>query len=163
MSVYEKAKQMELDGRAHYLHMMEAAQDSSLKAILKLLAEEELKHHAIITAMQAGEAHFETLGGQNDTESYFNHILEKGMDIQANMTAVEGYKKAVLFEKASVDFYRLEAGKTKNPSDRVTLLKLHYEEKKHQLMLENIIEFIMDPQIHIANPEFDALDPKDFE
>ncbi|HEW78629.1 MAG TPA: rubrerythrin, partial [Phycisphaerales bacterium] len=64
------------------------------------------------------------------------------------------YKKAQDIEKKSRDFYLKKANEVEEKHQKELFLKLADEEKKHYLLLDNIIEFVSMPETWLENAEF---------
>ena len=81
---------------------------------------------------------------------------EKETDV--NVSQIGLYKKAQEIEKKSRDFYLEKADKAGNSHKGEIFLKIADEEKKHYLILENIIDFVSRPDSWLENPEWYHLD-----
>jgi rubrerythrin len=70
------------------------------------------------------------------------------------LSEIDLYKKAQEIEKMSRDFYLEKANQITDPSQHDIFLKVAEEEKKHYLILENIIDFVSRPDQWLENPEW---------
>lgn len=159
MDIYKYAMQMELDGRHYYLDLAEKAGNQGLKNILTMMADSEAKHYNVILKMQKSEK----TPYSTDTEILTNAKniftkmkVEKELDV--NVSQVELYKKALQIEMDSEKFYREKADEEDDPHKKEILLKLAEEEKSHCFLLENIIDFVSQPDTWFENPEWYHID-----
>lgn len=152
MDIYEFAMEMEMEGRYHYLKMAEDSTEYSEKTIFTILAEEELRHYQYLSKMankswfkvksdrvEVAEKAFTTMLG---TESFSGHLLP-----------IDLYAQGIQLEEQSMDFYRKKVMTEGDPAARMLFLKLYFEEKKHKLLLENILEVILEPEMHLESSE----------
>ncbi len=154
MNVYQFAMDMEMAGRQHYLRMAEEVQGESGKRILNILADEELRHYEYLKMLS--ENHRIALETDNvgKAEQVFNAMLEE-QDIKGYQMPIDTYSEGIKLEDASIAYYRERAREEQNPEVKVLFQKLYYEEKKHKLLLENILEVIMEPERQLESPELE--------
>ena len=67
------------------------------------------------------------------------------------------YRKAQDLEKQSEMYYRDKAEESEDEFEQKILLKIAEEEKRHYFMLENIIDFVRQPQQWIGDAEWNKL------
>ncbi|MCK8059810.1 MULTISPECIES: ferritin family protein [unclassified Fusibacter] len=162
MDIYQMAMNMELEGKAFYLDLKEKATDRSIQTIFGLLAEEEQKHHDLIRAMKQNTAQLPTSEKLDLAEGFFNELIVNALSFTTQTSVIDAYKEAKHLEENSIAFYKQEILKAKKAIDKAVLLKIYYEEKKHKLLLENLIEFLSESEIQIDSAEFDRLESKDY-
>lgn len=159
MDIYEYAMQMELDGRHFYQDLAEKTNNKGIKNILTMMAESEAKHYNVILSMQRNDkSQYST-----DTEvltkvkNIFEQMKEeKGIDV--DVSQVELYKKALDVEIKSEKFYLERADEEKDPHKKEIFLTLAKEEKSHCILLENIVNFVSQPDTWVENPEWYHID-----
>jgi rubrerythrin len=153
MDIYEYAMQMEKDGENYYRELARKTANAGLKNILTVLADAEVKHYNVFRSMRKNE-------GIPDTDT---KILSNVKNIFIRMTEEEQtgvdssqselYRKAQEIEKKTRDFYLEKADEVK-ASQKAIFIKIAGEEKKHYLILENIIDFVSRPETWLENPEW---------
>jgi hypothetical protein len=150
---------MELDGRHFYLDLAKKTNNTGIKSILTIMAESETKHYNVILSMQKND---KTLYSA-DTEvlTKIKNIFvkmkeEKGIDV--DVSQVEFYKKALEVEANSEKFYLERADAEKDPHRKKIFLTLASEEKNHCVLLENIVNFVSQPDNWVENAEWYHID-----
>jgi rubrerythrin len=88
----------------------------------------------------------------NDVKNIFIEMREK-KQFDADVSQIELYKKAQGIEEQTRDFY-LEKAEEVVHAQKEIFLKIADEEKRHYLILENIIKVINQPDIWLENPEW---------
>ncbi|MTI65528.1 MAG: rubrerythrin [Firmicutes bacterium] len=160
MNIYQFAMDMELDGKRFYEELMGKANDKGLKNIFKMLAEDEKKHHDIIKEMRnKGDINvdFKDLG---NTDNIFEKLEKNKENFSLDKSEIEVYKHALDIEDKSINFYNKQFEKAKEETEKKIFKTLVEEEKKHKSILENIIDFVNEPNKKIgkksenADPEF---------
>lgn len=155
MDPYEFAMKMEKDGESYYRELAAKTADTGLKDIFTMLADAEVVHHGIFKKMKEKEnvkvAHTRIL---SQVKNIFEKIRGEERATDITITETESYKKAQEIEKKSREFYLKEADKIRDPGQKESFLKIAGEEKKHYLILEEIIDFVSRPQTWLENPEW---------
>jgi rubrerythrin len=155
MDIYKYALQMELDGRQFYIDLAEKTNNAGIKSILTMMAESEAKHYNIILSMQRNDkTQYST-----DTEvlSKIKNIFMKMKDekeIDVDVSQVDVYKKALEVEANSEKFYLERADEEKDLHRKKIFLTLASEEKSHCVLLENIVNFVSQPDNWVENSEW---------
>ena len=75
-----------------------------------------------------------------------------------NMSEADLYRKALMIEKESRQFYQEKADEVQGEAQKRLFLKLAAEEQKHEFLMENLVEFMMRPETWIENAEWRHLD-----
>ncbi len=91
----------------------------------------------------------------------FSEMLQDSRCFDIEATNLEAYEHAVEMEKESVKLYLDQAKVTKEPSEKEILIKLAAEENKHQIILENLMDFIRKGRDWAESPEFSHLEEWD--
>ena len=71
---------------------------------------------------------------------------------------VDLYRKARDIETKSFKFYMEKARESGDPRVQKMFFLIAEEEKRHEFLLENILQFISRPQTWLENAEFNHLD-----
>lgn len=152
MDILDFAMQMELDGRKFYLKGAEQTKDGSLKKIYEQLAEEEHRHYNIFKSLKAGDLSGAAKAMTSSKEqigtarTLFREMTEKGMTTLPGESDREVWKQARAVEEKTVKLYTDEAAKEKDTTRKELLLKLADEEQTHVYLIENILQFLKDPE-----------------
>ncbi len=159
MDIYEFAMQMEKDGRKFYLDLAKKTSNAGLKKILTMMADSEAKHYNVFLSMQKNDKTQYTTDTEvlTKVKNIFKKMKEE-KEFDFDVSQVELYKNALEIEKKNQDFYLEKADEEKDPSRKEIFLKIADEEKSHCVLLENIIDFVSEPDSWLENPEWYHLD-----
>ncbi|MBN1671786.1 MAG: ferritin family protein [Kiritimatiellae bacterium] len=159
MDIFEFALKMERDGEAYYRELAEKSTDPGLASILKMLAEEEVRHAELIEALAGGSAaEAEAATVLTDAKNVFVKMKEEQREFSFHISQIDLYKKAQELEKKSQDFYAAKAEEAADGRQKKLFLQLAEQEKQHDFLLDNIIEFVSRPQTWLENAEWHHLD-----
>ncbi len=161
MNAIDYALKMELDGKAFYEKQSKESKDLRIKQIFDMLAKDEQRHYDIINGFKKSSYNYKGTDTFKTTKNLFSELINKGENFKADVNVFDIYKQAIEMEKKSVDLYLNEAKKSTNKDEKEILLKLSEEEKKHQVILENLMEFIRKGDEWVESPEFSHLDEFD--
>ncbi|MBN1805211.1 MAG: ferritin family protein [Sedimentisphaerales bacterium] len=154
INIIEYAMQMEKDGEDYYRRLAQQAANNGMKTILTMLADEEVKHYEVLDKIKKEKARITESVILSDAKNIFVRIKESGENFDFDVNQKELYKKARDIEKRSHDFYTEKAGEVTENFQKKLFLKLAVEEKKHYILLDNIIDFISRPEQWLENAEF---------
>jgi len=155
MNIFEYAMQMEKDGEGYYRWLVQQTTNKGMKAILTMLANEEVKHYNALEKIQSSETHMTKTTILAEAKNVFAQIKEEAggsFDFDINQTDL--YRKAQDIEERSQDFYLEKAEEVEEEYQKALFLRLAEEEEKHYFLLDNIIEFISRPTYWLENAEF---------
>jgi rubrerythrin len=155
MDIYEFAMKMEKDGESYYRELAARTVNAGLRNIFTMLADAEVAHQNIFRKMKEKEkvavSHTKIL---SRVKNIFEKMKEEEGDPDIAVTQTELYRKAQEVEKNSRDFYLKEANEVEDQSQKEIFHKIADEEKKHYLILEEIVDFVSRPQTWLENPEW---------
>jgi rubrerythrin len=154
MTIFEYAMQVEKDGEEFYRKLLAAVDDKGLKAILTMLADEEVKHYKALKKMQSEETGMAETTILSDSKNIFEEMKNSGESIQPDTGQIKLYKEAQNIEQKSREFYQEKAEEVSQEYQRRLFLRLAEEERKHYVLLDNIIEFVQRPDTWLENAEF---------
>ena len=160
MNIYKYAMQLEKDSENYYNKLMNKTDDAGLQTILKMLANDEIKHYHIIEQMMKTDISAELAETDilENAKNIFIKIKGKKLVFDFDLPQINFYRKAQEMEEKSYKFYMEMSDKAEIESQRKIFLKLAGEEKKHMFLLENLVEFVSRPETWIENAEFNHLD-----
>jgi len=158
MNIFDYAMQMEKDGENYYRDLAAKCQIDGLKRILILLADDEVGHYKV----------FKKLKENSPASLSETQVLSAAKNIFADMkgsaefnlegSVIDMYQKAVDVERKSAEFYTEKAEEVDNSQARELLLKIAEDEKRHQFLMEQMMEFLSKPQSWVEDAEFYRLD-----
>lgn len=153
-NIFEYAMQMEKDGEDYYRQLAQQTDNKGMRSILTMLADEEVKHYQAIEKIKTQQTQIAESGILTDAKNVFIQIKESGESFDFGINQEELYRKARDIEKKSQDFYTEKANEVTEKYQKEVFLKLAVEEKKHYVLLDNIIDFISRPEQWLENAEF---------
>jgi rubrerythrin len=106
MDIFEYAMQMEKDGESFYREVALQTGVRGVKAILTMLADEEVRHYNAIEKMKSAQP--VQLAGSTilaDAKNVFAQLKESGEEFTSETNQISLYKKALDIEAKSRDFY----------------------------------------------------------
>lgn len=156
MSIFEFAIQMENEGAAFYRELAGKSPNPSVQQVLRMLAEEEDKHAAVIRAMAAEQpkGDWEAADVLKNAKNIFRRAREFGERFVTETEQVQLYRQALEIEEKSRAFYLDRAEEAKQPLHKQIFRRLADEEGKHETLLENLIELVSRPKQWLENAEF---------
>jgi len=149
---------MEKDGEDYYRGLIEQTTNPGLRTILTMLADDEVKHYNTLEKMQAQEVTMAETMVLAESKNIFTEIKESHEIFKFDIGQIELYRKAQDIEQKSRRFYLEKVEEVPYEYQMQLFLKLAEEEKKHFIVLENIVNFISAPQFWLENAEFCHLD-----
>ena len=158
MDIFEFAMQMELDGRNFYLELAGKADDQGLQSILEMLAADEMKHYNILQDMKIKKPSMAKTEVLDNAKNVFGEMRNKGEDKSFPTAQVELYKKAQEIDEKSRVFYIEKEKEVEKAYQKKLFRRIAEEEKKHYVLLGNIISFISRPKEWLENAEWYHLD-----
>jgi len=160
MNIYKYAMKMEKDSENYYSELANKTSDVGLQNILKMLANDEVKHYIIIEQMVKTDVNAELAETDilKNAKNIFVKIKGKNIVFDFDLSQINFYRKAQEIEEKSYMFYLEMSDKVEIKSQKKIFLKLAGEEKKHMFLLENLVEFVSRPETWIEDAEFNHLD-----
>lgn len=154
MDIFEFAMKMEKDGEGYYRELAKKSSTTGLSNIFTMLAKAEVVHYEIFKKMKENEK--VTVGDTRILSQVKNvfEAMKEEREIEGSLTQTELYHKAVEAEKRSREFYLSKAGEVKDADQKEIFHKIADEEKKHYLILQEIVDFVARPQTWLENPEW---------
>ena len=159
MNVFDLAMEMEKDGEKYYRQLAEKTANSGMKNILDMLAEDEVKHFQVLQKLKAS-SQVELLstpilsGSKNIFQQLYDNKNWDGIPVKQ----IDLYKKALEIETRSFNFYMEKARANTDPATKKMFFLIAEEEKRHEFLLDHIIQFVSRPQTWLENAEFNHLD-----
>jgi rubrerythrin len=149
MDIYDFAMQMEKDGENYYRELMSLTKAIGLKKIFALLADEEVRHYALIEQLRrtSEPPQIQQTRILDNAKNIFIEMRDsqQGPSID-KAESVEAFKKACDIEDMSRRFYLEKAEESTDEHVRLLFNRLAIEEEKHFRIMENIVEFVARPE-----------------
>src|SRR5690554_1858293 len=155
MDVFKFALDFEREHKKFYQKLARESENEYLKNIFNYLAEEEAKHEKVVKQLSKEEK-LEDI--ESDILPRAKKVFEK---ISATITnenipveQVDVYKKAREMETESYEFYQARAEETGLPFMKHVFASLAKEEKKHETIMSNLVEFVNRPNTWLDDAEW---------
>ena len=159
MDIIEYAKEMELEGERMYRQMASETNNAGLKKILTMLADDEVRHYKYIENLdKAGLSEYPQTTVLGDAKENFQGLQDNKADVLADVTQQDLYRKSVDLEKKAMETYESKAAESQDADEKKLLELLAKEEKRHYFLLQNLLDFIQEPQRYLDDAEFSRLD-----
>jgi rubrerythrin len=151
---------MEVDGENFYRSLADKAESEGIRNILTMLADEELKHFETLKRMSNNDPDVEMASSDSleDVKNIFAEIQENNIETGSDAEQIDLYRKAQEQEEKSYQFYLEKSEQAEKESEKAIFLKLANEEKKHMILMGNIADFVAQPDLWVADAEFNRMD-----
>jgi len=154
-NVYDFAVEFEREHRDFYKEMIEKTEEKRLKKVFSMLVEQEEKHEKIVEQLRNQERveHIES-DILPDAKKTFEEIASDLPETVLPDDQVELYKKAREMEERTYNFYKEKAEEAELEKIKEVFEKLAGEEKKHENILSNLIDFVNKPNTWLEDAEW---------
>jgi len=88
----------------------------------------------------------------------FRRMKQSGQAFRLDVRQVDMYRKALDIENRSEAFYREKAEQVAQETQRDVFLRLAAEERKHAVLMDNIVELVSRPDTWLENAEWHHLE-----
>jgi rubrerythrin len=154
MKIQDYAIEKEEAAKKYYENLSECSKNPGIKKIFTILAEEEQKHCDILKNIGKYEGmEKETDLIENATELLVSS-LKTNRESLCNSENLEAYRKAIEMEHESIRIYENAFSETDDPKAKETFRFLADQEIKHKSLIENIVEFVTEPDRTVEHAEF---------
>jgi len=162
MNIYDFAINFEIENRKLYEECAEKSGNEHLKGVFLRLAEDEKRHENIVRQLKeekkVDEVETDILSSAKDAFKSIAKDLD-GMENKAfPQKQVDVYKKAKEMEADSYKFYIDKAEETDKPEVEKFFKRLAEEEKKHERILDSIIEMVNRPNTWLEDAEWNHME-----
>ena len=154
MNILQYAMQMETDGEEFYRDLAANVENTGIRSILTMLADEEAGHYQVLADIEQGSAEIPETDLLNHAKNVFAEMKDTGRTLHLDEAQINLYAEAQAIEQKSIDFYTEKAAVVSQDAQKQLLTRLAQEEKKHYFLLENIIDFVSRPTSWLENAEF---------
>ena len=155
MDIYEFALEKEKHSEQTYRDLASRTDHEGLRNILTMLADEEVKHYHTIEQMKAhAPVEITQTSILDHARETFDKMRKAAAKFNFQITEAELYRKAAKIEEESKRYYLEKADQVDDASQKDLFRKLAEEENKHQVLVENIANFVERPETYLENAEF---------
>jgi rubrerythrin len=159
MDIFEFAMQKEKYSENYYRQLAGKTGNKGLKNICNMLADEEAKHYKVVQKMRTNNPDKITdTPILKNAKKVFEKMRESTEKFNFNISELQLYEKAKNIEQEAKQFYMEKTEEVDNPDQKEIFKKLANEEQKHFIVLENICDFLENPQYFLENAEFHHID-----
>ncbi len=142
MDIYQFAKDMELEGKVYYQKLAQQTPDLNVRRVFEILADEEEAHYQMLDAFQK-KVNTPVINTQfYEAEALFQAYILENITLRDSQTVLEAYGQAVKLEENSIEYYKKMAKQAETASEKAIFIRMHFEEKKHKFLIENIMEIL---------------------
>lgn len=158
--MWDTAKGIEEQGREYYLELAGKEPDNGIAGVLRKLADEERKHYELFDSMEkrTGISPPAPSGIVTDAKQVFAGLSESFNETAALEDAVDMYEKALALEKKSIDYYGEALDKAGEQQQKEMLSFVRGEERKHERIVQSLLDFVRRPREWLENAEFTHLE-----
>jgi rubrerythrin len=160
MNIFAEALKIEKEGEELYRRLEKIAAAEGLKKIFSMLAEDEIKHYNIFKEMEQNvnpsladtKVLTEAKNVLSSIKDSFKEVANNEADLKEVLNA------AVDSEIKAQAYYEKQAKRVDNDAQKLLLLTIANEEKQHQFLLDNLLEFLRRPENWLENAEWNHLE-----
>lgn len=154
MNVYDCAMAMEEDARKRFEVLAYTVTVPELQSLFALLARAEDEHLRHLRGLKEGANGSGDFGALDDAFCIFRGLVDQKETVAAMDRDPDLYRHLVAQEEESIRFYEELAERAVRDGEKVQLLKLAEEERRHLEVVENIYAFVESPRTFLAWGEF---------
>jgi rubrerythrin len=159
MNAFDLAMQMEKEGEKYYQHLAEKTANAGMRNILAQLALDEAKHYQVLQKLkELSRAELDSTPILRKAKTIFQQLREEKNWDNLPASQLDLYRKAKEIETQSFKFYMEKARESGDPRVQKMFFLIAEEEKRHEFLLEHLLQFISRPQSWLENAEFNHLD-----
>ncbi|UCF00132.1 MAG: ferritin family protein [Planctomycetota bacterium] len=142
----------------YYRQLAAQADNTALRNIFTMLADEEAKHYKTVSYMKKNvKPNLAQISVLPDAKEIFAEMRGSPDKFDFNISHLELYNKAKDIEAQAKKFYLEKEQQVEIDAQKDIFLKLADEEQKHFILLQNIIDFVSRPQTWLENAEWHHL------
>lgn len=158
MDIFDFAIQMETEGQEYYMELASQTNQTGLKNILKMLAEDEIKHQMAIEKVRISSCIMADTSVLDDAKNVFRQMKDFDGDFSLSGDEEHLYRQAMELEEKSRSFYMDKADQVTTSQQKALFKKIAAEEEKHYHLLSNLVDFVGAPKNWLADAEFERID-----
>ncbi|HBG61599.1 MAG: hypothetical protein A2Y03_05835 [Omnitrophica WOR_2 bacterium GWF2_38_59] len=155
MNILDHAMQIEKEGEQIYREFATTSLSEELSTVFNWLADAELRHFELFRSMK--DQQFPALEESpllENVVNVFQKIKENKDHNSFKSNKGDVYKRALSIEEKMAAFYNEKAEESDDANKKEIFKKIALEEKRHQHIIENIINLVNNPEIWIKEGKF---------
>ncbi len=151
---------MELDGIAFYEKGAEQTSVPVIKKVFQTLAVEEHRHYQFFKSLKEDKNQdLEKAKSKKDesmklVKNVFQEMVDSGKDQLTGDSSKAIWEEALLIEEKAEKFYRDAAIKETDKHKKDLLNMIADEEKNHVYLIDNMVNFLNDPEAFAASQNY---------
>ena len=154
-NVFDFALEFEEEHQSFYEDMIEKTENEGLKKVFSDLLEQEKKHVEIVKQLkQEKKVEYVESNILPRAKKAFKEISSDLPDNVLPDDQVDIYKKAREMEQRTYDFYSEKAEKAELKYVKEAFKQLAREEKKHENIMNNLVDFVDKPNTWLDDAEW---------
>jgi rubrerythrin len=158
MNIFDYAMRMEKEGEAFYTELALKATSKGMVLIFNELAQAEMRHYETFDQMKKNQnAVIPETSFLNNVKSVFSEWKSKKETFTFSLSQADLYRKALDIEKKSIDFYTDGSKKVTDKKHKELFMKIVNEEKTHYEIMQNIVDFVAQPERWVEHAEFSKI------
>ena len=155
MDVFEFAMQKEQTAEEFYRNLAAKAEHSGLQKIFAWLADQEVRHYEVVKQMKQSTPVVPSTTILEDTVKLFQEMRQKKEYIVGETERQsEVYNQAREIENESIKFYTQKAEEAEDEKEAEVWRQLANEERMHYRLIDNLLDFVLQPETYVENGEF---------
>lgn len=154
MNTFELCLSIEQDLEKYYMEQAEKNEDTSLKKVFAILADDEKEH---LKLLEDNKEQVTAPIKDNDIIEEAKNLFKNIGDIEtfkADPSQVETYRHMLKLEEKTRDFYKVLKDREVDPERKKVFEFLQDGEDKHCIILEEIIKLTERPEEWVESAEF---------
>ena len=162
MNIYDFAINFEIENRELYEELAEKSGNEHLRGVFLRLAKAEKEHEHIVRQLKeqkkVDEVETDILSSAKDAFESISKDLEGQENKAFPQKQVDVYKKAKEMEVDSYKFYTEKAEEADQADVEKAFKRLAEEERKHERIIDSIIEMVNRPNTWLDDAEWNHLE-----
>jgi len=154
--IWEIAKNMEKDGMEYYNRMARETPVPELAGVFHFLAEQEKGHYDFFDSLLKNKpiTELEKKDATEAAHKIFKEIAPKFNDGDPEFqSAANAYRTALTMESNAAEYFSKLLASARTEEEKKNIEQLVEEEKKHEKIIQSIIEFLERPTEWIDDAE----------
>jgi len=156
MNAYQYAMRMESEAEKFYRDLANGISDTTIQNVFNMLADEEVKHFKIFEKMSQ-DVELGSIGNLDisaKVKEIFTDIKNCNRKYTFTDEQAQYYANAAQIEDNAATFYEEKAEEMTDPAQKEAFLAIAREERKHQVIMENLADFVSAPDAWLESSEF---------
>jgi len=156
MNAYQYAMRMESEAERFYRELADGIFDTTIKNLFNMLADEEVKHFKVFEKMSKNIelSSIDNLDISAKVREIFTDIKDCNRKYTFTDDQVAYYEKAAKIEDDAATFYEEKANEMTDLAQKDAFLAIAREERKHQVIMQNLADFVAGPDAWLESAEF---------